>query len=74
MTGTYQSASPSTSSPTSVTVAGAEYEIETSDAALALSTLGGLNIGDIITLLLGRDGKVAAAMSAEICSRCCPAW
>ena len=65
VTGTYQSASPSTSSPTSVTVAGAEYEIETSDAALALSTLGGLNIGDIITLLLGRDGKVAAAMSAD---------
>ena len=65
VTGTYQSASPSTSSPTSVTVAGAEYEIETSDAALALSTLGGLNIGDIITLLLGRDGKVVAAMSAD---------
>lgn len=65
VTGTYQSASPSAASPSSVTVAGNTYEIETSDAALALSTLGGLNTGDIITLLLGRDGKVAAALPAE---------
>lgn len=65
VTGTYQSAVPSASSPTSVTVAGVSYEIETSDAALALSTLGGLNIGDIVTLLLGRDGKVAAALPAD---------
>ena len=65
VTGTYQSASPSASSPTSVTVAGNTYEIETSDAAFELSTLGGLNIGDIVTLLLGRDGKVAAALPAD---------
>lgn len=65
VSGTYQSASPSTSSPTSVTVAGNTYEIETSEAAYALSTLGGLNIGDIVTLLLGRDGKVAYALPAE---------
>lgn len=65
VTGTYQSASPSAASPSSVTVAGNTYEIETSDAALALSTLGGLNTGDIITLLLGRDGKVACALPAE---------
>ena len=62
---TYQSASPSTSSPTSVTVAGNTYEIETSEAAYALSALGGLNIGDVVTLLLGRDGKVAYALPAE---------
>ena len=48
-----------------MTVAGAEYEIETSDAALALSTLGGLNLVDIITPLPGRDGKGVAAMSAH---------
>ena len=65
VSGTYQSASPSTSSPTSVTVAGNTYEIETSEAAYALSTLGGLNIGDVVTLLLGRDGKVAYALPAE---------
>lgn len=65
VTGTYQSASPSTSSPTSVTVAGNTYEIESSEAAYALSTLGGLNVGDIVTLLLGREGKVAYALPAE---------
>lgn len=65
VSGTYQAASPSASSPTSVTVAGNTYEIETSEAAYALSTLGGLNIGDIVTLLLGRDGKVAYALPAE---------
>ena len=65
VSGTYQAASPSTASPTSVTVAGNTYEIETSEAAYALSTLGGLNIGDIVTLLLGRDGKVAYALPAE---------
>ena len=65
VTGTYQSATPSAASPTSVTVAGVSYEIETSDAALSLSTLGGLNVGDIVTLLLGRDGKVVAAMPAD---------
>ena len=65
VTGTYQSASPSTSSPTSVAVAGNTYETETSEAAYALSTLGGLNVGDIVTLLLGREGKVAYALPAE---------
>ncbi|MGO5028731.1 S-layer homology domain-containing protein [Candidatus Agathobaculum pullicola] len=65
VSGTYQSASPSTSSPTSVTVAGNTYEIETSEAAYALSALGGQNIGDVVTLLLGRDGKVAYALPAE---------
>lgn len=65
VSGTYQSASPSTSSPTSVTIAGNTYEIETSEAAYALSALGGLNIGNVVTLLLGRDGKVAYALPAE---------
>lgn len=65
VTGTYQAASPSASSPTSVTVAGNTYEIESSEAAYALSTLGGLNVGDIVTLLLGREGKVAYALPAE---------
>lgn len=65
VSGTYQSASPSTASPTSVTVAGNTYEVETGEAAYALSALGGLNIGDVVTLLLGRDGKVAFALPAE---------
>ncbi len=64
VTGTYQAASPSAASPTSVTVAGNTYQLETSEAALALSTLGGLNTGDVVTLLLGRTGKVVHALPA----------
>lgn len=65
VTGVYQSASPSTSSPTSVTVSGNTYSIGTSEATLALSTLGGLNVGDMVTLLLGKDGDVVYALTAD---------
>ncbi|MDO4270332.1 MAG: S-layer homology domain-containing protein [Eubacteriales bacterium] len=65
VTGTYQSASPSAASPESVVVAGNTYTLGTSEAALELSTLGGLNVGDIVTLLLGRDGQAVAALPAS---------
>lgn len=64
VTGTYQAAAPSTASPTSVTVAGNSYTLGTGEAALALSDLGGLNIGDVVTLLLGRNGEVVHALAA----------
>jgi hypothetical protein len=60
VTGLYQAVSPSASSPSAVTVAGKTYAIETSDAAYALSNLGSYKTGDTVTLLLGRDGGVAA--------------
>lgn len=50
----------STSGPTSVTVAGRAYPIETASAAYALSDLGPYGLGDTVTLLLGRTGGVAA--------------
>lgn len=59
-TGTIQALEPSGSSPTSVTVAGKTYPIETSSAAYALSDLGQYGLGDSVTLLLGRSGGVAA--------------
>ena len=46
-----------------MTVAGKSYAIETSSAAFALSDLGSFEVGDPVTLLLGRDGKVAAAVA-----------
>lgn len=58
--GTIQSISPSTSSPSSVTIAGHSYNLETASAAYDLSDLGSYGLGDTVTLLLGRDGKVAA--------------
>lgn len=60
VTGLYQAASPSASSPSAVTVAGKTYPIETASAAYALSNLGEYKTGDTVTLLLGRDGGVAA--------------
>lgn len=60
VTGTYESASPSPSAPASITVAGKAYEIESTSAAFDLSDLGPYQVGDTITLLLGRDGGVAA--------------
>ena len=60
VSGTYESASPNASNPSSVTVAGKTYSIETASAAYALSDLGSFRTGDQITLLLGRTGGVAA--------------
>lgn len=67
VTGVYQAVTPSASSPSAVTVAGNTYTIETSDAKYALSNLGPYQTGDTVTLLLGRDGGVAAvASSAQV--------
>ena len=62
LTGTIQALEPSSSSPTSVTVAGRTCKIETAAAAYALSDLGAYSLGDTVTLLLGRDGQVAAVV------------
>ena len=60
VTGMIQAVEPSGANPTSVTVAGRTYAIENSDAAYALSDLGGYHLGNTVTLLLGRGGGVAA--------------
>ena len=65
VSGVSQSAPPSTASATSVTVSGNTYSLGTSEAMLSLSTLGSLNIGDMITLLLGKDGEVVFALPAD---------
>lgn len=66
VTGTYEAASPSITAPTSVTVAGKTYAVETTEAAYALSDLGSYQIGDTVTLLLGRSGGVAAVDEADV--------
>lgn len=64
VSGVIQAVEPNTSSPTSVTVAGRSYSIETSAVAYALSDLGQYALGDSVTLLLGRTGGVAAIAQA----------
>ena len=66
VTGTYQSASPNAAAPTSVTVAGRTYQIESTQAAYDLSDLGEHQIGDTITLLIGRTGGVAAVADSQV--------
>lgn len=62
VTGTIQALEPSASAPSSVTVAGCSYPIETSAAAYDLSDLGSYRLGDTVTLLLGRSGGAAAVV------------
>lgn len=54
--------SPSTTAPTSVTVAGNTYPL-TSSAAYKLSVLGGGAVGNMVTLLLGMDDKVVDVLT-----------
>ncbi len=64
-TGPIQALEPSGGSPTSVTVAGRAYSIESSSAAYDLSDLGQYRLGDTVTLLLGRTGGVVAVAGAQ---------
>ncbi len=57
VTGTVQMISPSTTAPTSVMVAGQTYALSGTEAIYALSQLGEYKVGDVVTLLLGRDGS-----------------
>lgn len=64
VTGTYTSASPSTADPTSATVAGNSYSLE-SAASYKLSDIGTYTIGDTVTLLLGKDGNAVDVISTK---------
>lgn len=59
VTGIYEDAKPNKDAPTSVTVSGATYNIEGVDAFTKLSSNGTFNLGDTVTLLLGKSGDVA---------------
>lgn len=64
VTGIYESASPNQNAVTSVTVSGTEYTLESAAAFSALSSTGTLKIGSAVTLLLGKNGGVADAVSS----------
>lgn len=57
-TGTFESAAPNRVSPSSVTVSGRTYTIESSAASFAFSNFGSYRYGDTVTLLLGKNGGV----------------
>lgn len=57
VSGTIESATP-VSSPSTVVLSGKTYQVEDSLAAFDLSSFGTFGTGDIVTLLLGKDGVV----------------
>lgn len=57
--------SPSSTSPTSVTVSDQTYSIAGGDAAYQLSELGGGGVGSYVTLLLGMNGVVASVLTGD---------
>ena len=65
VTGIYESASPNIDNPSSVTISGVSYKIEGTSAYVSLSSSGGCNIGDTVTVLIGRDGSSIAGVMGE---------
>ena len=65
VTGVYEKASPTKDSPTSVTISGKEYSVESVDAFNALSSSGTFKYGDTVTLLLGRNGEAAGVVGGS---------
>lgn len=65
VTGILSAVNPDRINPTSVTVAGADYNFESSTTALAFSSVGTISKGDIVTLLLGKNKTVAGVLTQE---------
>lgn len=65
VTGVITAINPDLLNPTSITVAGVEYQFETSAASLEFTSLGTVEKGDIITLLLGKNGAIAGVLSLD---------
>ena len=60
--GTLEAVSPNRMNPSSITVSGKTYTLETSEVQYEFSSLGKYDIGNRITLLLGRDNSVAGVV------------
>ena len=65
VSGTLTALSPISAAPTSITVAGTEYELGTSTAIYKCSSQGEFSAGDVVTLLLGMNGEVVDVVSIE---------
>lgn len=65
VTGVYEEAIPNKEAPTSVVVSGTQYDIESVEAFSKLSSSGNLAYGSSVTLLLGKDSKIAEVLSSD---------
>lgn len=64
VTGRYEAALPSKLSPEQITIAGRTYDIGSQDVSYSLSTMGQYDIGDNISILLGKDDTVVGVVKA----------
>ena len=65
ITGIYEKATPNKDTPEKVVISGTEYSIESVAAFNKLSSNGTLEFGDTVTLLFGKDGKIADVVSGK---------
>lgn len=65
VTGRVEKINPNQLSPQTVTVAGTEYTLGSAKMSEEFSTIGSVDEGDIITLLLGKDNTVVEALTLE---------
>jgi len=63
--GIYEDAIPNQEAPSQITVSGVTYEIESAEAFSKLSSTGSYKLGQSITLLFGKDGKIADVISSS---------
>ena len=61
LTGYYEAVSPNTDNPTSITLLGTEFSVE----SVAVSSLSQFDVGDRITVTLNGNGDVISAISAS---------
>lgn len=59
ISGVLTAVSPSTASPTAVTVSGVSYDLESSSAKYDVSDMGTIKVGQTVTLLIGMNGVVS---------------
>ena len=65
VTGTVSSIEPNRLSPSSITLAGKEYILGSTDMAMEFSSLGSVEEGDIVTICLGKDDTVVNVLSTD---------
>lgn len=63
--GKIEALSPDVTDPSSVTLSGNIYAIESASAAYRLSAMGGSSVGQVVTLLLGMNGGVVEILTGE---------
>ncbi|WMJ88100.1 S-layer homology domain-containing protein [Anaerocolumna sp. MB42-C2] len=65
VTGSIQTILPNRLAPTSVKLGGKEYSLGSNDMSVAFSSLGKVDEGDVVTLILGKDDTVVDVLGID---------